>query len=111
MGYRYYNTTTEIKNCYNFSNISGDTNIGKIIGFNWAFDSIFSPTIENVFYRNNNIEAFGGFQNSNGTPTYYADDFDQNFVIKLNDYIKTIQDQEIEWNNWILGNKGYPIFE
>ena len=111
MGYKYHNTTTEIKNCYNFSNISGDTYNGEIIGRNWAYDSSSSATIENTFYTNEGVGAFGGFQNSNGTPIYFGSNFDENFVLKLNDYIKTISNQEINWNNWILGSKGYPIFE
>ena len=96
---------------YNFSNISGDTYNGEIIGWNWAYDSSSSATIENTFYTNEEVGAFGGFQNSNGTPIYYSSNFDENFVLKLNNYIKTISNQEINWNNWILGSKGYPIFE
>ena len=111
MGYKYHNTGTKIKNVYNYSKVEGSNNQGDIIGFNWAYDTASSPTIENVFYTNQTIGAFGGFANAIGTPVYCEDISDNNFVTQLNDYVSSVTEQDILWKSWILGKEGYPIFE
>ena len=111
MGNRGSNDKIEIKNCYNYSEIKGSKYKGEIIGFNWAYNTETSPTIENVFYTNQTIGAFGGFANAIGTPVYCEDISDNNFVTQLNDYVSSVTEQDILWKSWILGKEGYPIFE
>ena len=111
MGYKYHNTGTKIKNVYNYSKVEGSNNQGDIIGFNWAYDTASSPTIENVFYTNQTIGPFGGFTNAIGIPIYCEDISDNKVVTQLNDYILSVTEQDILWNFWILGKEGYPIFE
>ena len=111
MGYKYHNTGTKIKNVYNYSKVEGSNNQGDIIGFNWAYDTASSPTIENVFYTNQTIGAFGGFANAIGTPVYCEDISDNKIVTQLNDYVSSVTEQDIIWKSWALGKEGYPIFE
>ena len=111
IGNRGSNDKIEIKNCYNYSEIKGSKYQGEIIGFNWAYDTETSPTIENVFYTNQTIGAFGGFANAIGTPVYCEDISDNNFVTQLNDYVSSVSEQDILWKSWVLGKEGYPIFE
>ena len=111
MGYKYHNTGTEIKNVYNYSKVEGSNNQGDIIGFNWAYDTASSPTIENVFYTNQTTGPFGGFTNAIGTPIYCENVSDNKVVTQLNDYVSSVTEQDMIWKSWALGKEGYPIFE
>ena len=101
----------EIKNCYDYAEIKGSKYQGEIIGFNWAYNTETSPTIENAFYTNQTVGAFGGFSNSIGTPIYCEDISDNDLVNQLNNYVSSITEQNIPWRSWILGIDGYPVFE
>lgn len=109
--YQYHTTDTEIKNCYNYSEVTGGKYQGEIIAYNWAYSTESSPKIENVFYTNADIGPFGSSQTSIGTPTYYELPFKEDIITNLNNYIDSITEQEIEWKHWFLGSEGYPIFE
>ena len=111
IGYKAHNTETEIKNVYNYSEVEGSNYQGEIIGFNWAYDTASSPTIENVFYTNQTIGPFGRFANAIGTPIYCENVSDNKVVTQLNDYVSSVTEQDMIWKSWTLGKEGYPIFE
>ena len=111
IGYKAHNTETEIKNVYNYSEVEGSNYQGEIIGFNWAYDTASSPTIENVFYTNQTTGPFGGFTNAIGTPIYCENVSDNKVVTQLNDYVSSVTEQDMIWKSWALGKEGYPIFE
>ncbi len=111
IGYKAHNTETEIKNVYNYSEVEGSNYQGEIIGFNWAYDTASSPTIENVFYTNQTTGPFGGFANAIGTPIYCENVSDNKVVTQLNDYVSSVTEQDMIWKSWTLGKEGYPIFE
>mgnify|MGYP001853275010 CR=1 FL=1 len=112
MGYKYHTTNAEIKNCYNYSKVKGESCQGDIIGYNWAFDTSSSPTIENVFFTNQLIGAFGNnSSNVIGTPVYCEDISNDDIVKQLNNYVDSITNQDITWRYWTFGTEGYPLFQ
>ena len=112
MGFKYHNTKAEIKNCYNYSKVKGESYQGDIIGYNWAMDISSSPTIENVFFTNQLIGAFGNnSSNVIGTPVYYEDISNDDIVKQLNNYVDSITNQDITWRYWTFGTEGYPLFQ
>lgn len=70
-----------------------------------------SLIIDNTYYTNENIGALGGNPNSEGVPIYCENVSDEIFINKLNDYVDNIKNKDMQWNQWKLGEEGYPVFE